>query len=125
MKYRAEIYRASPRPYRGLGELRYPFHERTITVTHCGRICPGKRKINLILRAADAGPVGCTPLYRHGMILALAAPMPPERGGGSLETAARLRNCGWAACLPAPGHAPAFSMPADPTSRTHPARFVA
>ena len=47
MKYPAELYRPSPRPYRGLGELEYPFHDRTITVTHCGRICLGKRKINL------------------------------------------------------------------------------
>jgi len=27
--------------------LEYPFHDRTITVSHCGRICIGKRKINL------------------------------------------------------------------------------
>ena len=47
MKYPAELYRHSPRPYRGLGELEYPFHDRTITVTHCGRICFGRRKINL------------------------------------------------------------------------------
>ena len=47
MKYPAELYRPSPRPYRGLGELEYPFHDRTVTITHCGRICIGKRKINL------------------------------------------------------------------------------
>jgi len=47
MKYPAELYRPSPRVYRGLSELDYPFHDRTVTVTHCGRICLGKRKINL------------------------------------------------------------------------------
>jgi putative transposase len=47
MKYPAEIYRPSLRPYHGLGDLDYPFHDRTVTVTHCGRICLGKRKINL------------------------------------------------------------------------------
>ncbi len=47
MKYPAELYRPSRRPYRGLAELEYPFHDRTVTVTHCGRICLGKRKINL------------------------------------------------------------------------------
>jgi len=47
MKYPAEIYTPSARPYQGLGELRYPFHDRTITVTNCGRICIGARKINL------------------------------------------------------------------------------
>src|SRR5262249_43931417 len=30
-------------PHRGLVELDYPFHDRTITVTHCGRICLAKR----------------------------------------------------------------------------------
>ena len=29
------------------GGLHYPFHDRTITVTRCGRICIGRRKINL------------------------------------------------------------------------------
>jgi putative transposase len=47
MKYPAELYSASPRPYIGLSNLEYPFHDRTITVTCCGRICIGKRKINL------------------------------------------------------------------------------
>ena len=47
MKYPAELYQPSPRPYHGLGELEYPFHDRTITVTRCGRICIGRRKINL------------------------------------------------------------------------------
>jgi len=47
MKYPAELYRSSPRPYRGLSELRYPFHDRTITVTQCGRICMAPYKIML------------------------------------------------------------------------------
>ena len=47
MKYPSELYQPSPRPYRGLGELEYPLHDRTITVTRCGRICFGRRKINL------------------------------------------------------------------------------
>jgi putative transposase len=47
MKYPAEFYLPSPRPYRGLSELQYPFHDRTIIVTQCGRICFGRRKVNL------------------------------------------------------------------------------
>ena len=47
MKYPAELYVKSARPYQGIGELEYPFHDRTITVTNCGRICIGRRKINL------------------------------------------------------------------------------
>ena len=47
MRYPAELYAPSSRPYRGLPELAYPFHDRTITVTRCGRLCIGRRKINL------------------------------------------------------------------------------
>jgi putative transposase len=47
MKYPGELYSPSPRPYQGLSEVEYPFHDRTITVTQCGRICIGRRKINL------------------------------------------------------------------------------
>jgi putative transposase len=47
MKYPAELYTRSPRPYKGVSELEYPFHDRTVMVTNCGRICIGKRKINL------------------------------------------------------------------------------
>jgi len=47
MKYPAELYLPSPRPYRGLSELHYPFHDQALTVTQCGRICFGRRKINL------------------------------------------------------------------------------
>jgi hypothetical protein len=34
MKVPAEIYVAPPRPYRGLPELDYPFHDWTTTVTY-------------------------------------------------------------------------------------------
>lgn len=47
MQFPAELYAPSTRPYQGLGELEYPFHDKTITVTDCGRICFGRRKINL------------------------------------------------------------------------------
>jgi putative transposase len=47
MKVPADVYTRSPRMYRGLEELAYPFHDHTITVTHCGRICFKGRKVNL------------------------------------------------------------------------------
>ena len=47
MQYPAERYKQSPRPYQGLGELEYPFHDKTITVTSCGRICYNGQKVNL------------------------------------------------------------------------------
>lgn len=43
----AQRHERSPRPYTALAELEYPFHDRTITVTRCGRICMGTRTINL------------------------------------------------------------------------------
>ena len=47
MQCPAEVYRPSRRPYTGLPDLEYPFHDKTIVVTQCGRICLGKHKINL------------------------------------------------------------------------------
>ncbi len=47
MRYPGEIYTPSPRPYRDPELPQYPFHDRTVCVTRCGRICIGKRKINL------------------------------------------------------------------------------
>jgi hypothetical protein len=52
MRYPNELYVPSDTPYRGIGDLRYPFHDRTITVTNCGRICIGARKINLSMALA-------------------------------------------------------------------------
>src|SRR5216683_1893385 len=46
MKCPADVYQACTRPYKGLPDIDYPFHDRTIVVTHCGRICLGKKKIN-------------------------------------------------------------------------------
>jgi transposase InsO family protein len=47
MKYPAEVYRPSTRPYQGLPDLTYPFHDNTVYVTLCGRICLHRKKINL------------------------------------------------------------------------------
>jgi hypothetical protein len=47
MKVPADLYARSPRVYRGLEELTYPFHDQTILVTRCGRICFKGRKVNL------------------------------------------------------------------------------
>src|SRR5207244_12104353 len=44
MKCPAEIYTPSTRPYRGLPELDFPFHDKTIQVTCCGRICLHRKK---------------------------------------------------------------------------------
>jgi len=47
MKMPAEIYTPSKQIYTGLGELVYPFHDRAVVVTTCGRICLHNKKINV------------------------------------------------------------------------------
>jgi putative transposase len=41
-----EVYTPSARAYTPPVDPEYPFHDRTIRVTRCGRICIGSRKIN-------------------------------------------------------------------------------
>lgn len=47
MKTPSALYEPSIRPYGGLPPVEYPFHDRVITVTECGRICLERRKISL------------------------------------------------------------------------------
>ena len=47
MKYPAELYKPSKRIYEGIKPIFYPFHDKTIQVTQCGRICERKMKVNL------------------------------------------------------------------------------
>jgi putative transposase len=46
-RYPGELYTPSAREYRPPEIPDYPFHDRSIRVTQCGRICIGTRKINL------------------------------------------------------------------------------
>jgi putative transposase len=57
MRTPSELYAPSPRPYRGLEPVHYPWHDWTATVTHCGRICFDHRKINLsqVFAGQDVG----------------------------------------------------------------------
>ena len=47
MKCPADIYSASNRSYDGLPDIAYPFHDRDVLVTACGRICMHRKKINI------------------------------------------------------------------------------
>jgi transposase InsO family protein len=47
MKTPAEAYHPSPRAYQGLPDLDYPFHDRDVLVTDCGRICMHRKRINV------------------------------------------------------------------------------
>jgi transposase InsO family protein len=59
MKFPSELYALSPRPYKEPQDLEYPFHDRTVTITHCGRICIGKMKIHFshVFAGQDVGLV--------------------------------------------------------------------
>ena len=46
MRCPAEVYTPSSRPT-GLPDLAYPFHDRDVLVTACGRICMHRKKINI------------------------------------------------------------------------------
>jgi len=46
MKCPAELYQPSTRPYQGLPDIDYPFHDQIVVVTNCGRTCLGRKKIN-------------------------------------------------------------------------------
>ena len=47
MKRPGELYRPSAKRYAGLPEVDYPFHDRDVLVTACGRICLHRKKINI------------------------------------------------------------------------------
>lgn len=47
MKYPSEIYKPSERQYKGIEPVFYPFHDKTIQVTQCGRICEKNWKVSL------------------------------------------------------------------------------
>jgi putative transposase len=42
-----EYYAPSTRAYNGLPDIVYPLHDKTVTVTTCGRVCFNRQKINL------------------------------------------------------------------------------
>jgi putative transposase len=46
MKTPGERYPPSPLPYTDIGELTYPFHDKAIAITQCGRLCIDRKKIS-------------------------------------------------------------------------------
>jgi len=47
MQCPAQRYTASSRPYLGIPEPHYPFHDKTVFVACCSRLCLHRKKINL------------------------------------------------------------------------------
>ena len=64
MQVPAALYAASPRPYPGLPPLDYPLHDWIATVTHCGRVCFHRRKVNLS-QALAGQAVGVRQVQEH------------------------------------------------------------
>jgi transposase InsO family protein len=52
MKCPAELYTPSVLPYQGIPDPHSPFHDRTVVVTSCGRLCLYRKKINLSVTLA-------------------------------------------------------------------------
>ena len=46
IKCPGEVYQPSPRPYTGLPDIDYPWHDKTVVVTPCGRICLGLKEVH-------------------------------------------------------------------------------
>jgi len=67
MKCPAELYTPSVRPYSGIPEPHYPFHDRTVVVTSCGRLCLYRKKINLSVPLA--GQAVCVKEVDNGIWL--------------------------------------------------------
>lgn len=57
MKCPTELYKASTRLYDGIPEPHYPFHDKTLMITSCGRLCLYRKKIN-ITRSLTGQAVG-------------------------------------------------------------------
>jgi putative transposase len=57
MKRPGDLYVPSNRKYDGLPDVTYPFDDKTITVTSCGRICLGSKKIHFskVFAGQDVG----------------------------------------------------------------------
>ena len=55
MKLPAERYAPSSRPYHGLPDLTYPFHNKDIMVTACGRVRMRRKKMNISTVLAGQG----------------------------------------------------------------------
>src|SRR5260370_6999479 len=49
MKCPAEVYTASASPYHGLPDPHSPFHDKTVVVTNCQRLCLYRKKINSLI----------------------------------------------------------------------------
>lgn len=57
MKRPADLYMRSTRPYRGLPDITYPGYDKSLLISHCGRVCVNKMKVHISMALANQ-PVG-------------------------------------------------------------------
>lgn len=57
MRRPGDLYLPSNRKYEGLPDISYPFHDKTVTITNCGRICIEGKKIHFstVFAGQDVG----------------------------------------------------------------------
>ncbi|WP_367718307.1 transposase [Nitratireductor sp. GISD-1A_MAKvit] len=56
MKTPAQLNTPASRTYQGLPDVEYPFHDKDILVTACGRVCMARKKINVSTVMAGQRP---------------------------------------------------------------------
>ena len=80
LKYPGELYAPSVREYSSPEPPEYPYHDKTIQVTRCGRICIEGRKINLstVFAGQFVGIREVSDLMNHINLLFLAAETSPR-----------------------------------------------
>ena len=78
MKCPAELYAVSPRRYNGLPEFDYPFHDRNILVTTCGRICLHRKKIEYFQSMTASGSSASPTTISDTSIWSRGPPIPRQ-----------------------------------------------
>lgn len=56
MQCPADVYRPSEKTYSGIPDIDYPFHDKEILVTCCGRSCMHRKKIDISTVLAGQKP---------------------------------------------------------------------
>ena len=96
MQTPSSVYSPSPRPYRGLEELDYPFHDWTAVITTCGRICYQRRKIN-VSQVFAGQTVGVKQVDDHSgsspLCTTIWATSTMRRAGSNRSTTRSARHC--------------------------------
>jgi hypothetical protein len=107
MKVPADVYTRSPRVYRGLGDLTYPFHDQTIAVTRCGRKLlqgtEGESQPGIRRPERRASPRWATTSGSSPSCTTTSVTLTMKRAGSNRSTISSGRKCYLCAQPPASG----------------------